>query len=236
MAEEEYQIRNKHMLLLAGGLGVLAVLLVLWNEHRIRRESDEAMVDIVIASRTLTPGKKITLEDVYISRFPLRLVPEEFHGDIIMGQERNSLMDFELNQEVLVGRIMRWSYLHGGGPRGSIGPTVPQEGNRIIGIAVDRHRCPPEVRIGSWVDIMYNSESGDTDWVMRRVLIKTINATGAVGSPTRNVESVGVEVSKEHAPRLSSFLERNRARIVLWLVNEAESVPPEERGINPKLR
>ncbi|MDD4891014.1 MAG: SAF domain-containing protein, partial [Phycisphaerae bacterium] len=113
MAEQEYEIRNKHMLIVAGALGLVAVLLVLWNESRIRRENDEDLIDILVAARDLKADQRLTDEDLGPERLPKRLVPQDILDDIARASDRDSLLNLETNQEVGKGKIMGYTYLRG---------------------------------------------------------------------------------------------------------------------------
>src|ERR1035437_3034958 len=141
--EQQYEIRNKHMLIVSGGLGVLAVGTVMWDEWRVRHENEQAMVAVMFAKKDLPAGKKLTDADVDVLAFPMKMIPADFSGDIIQDKDKNAALDLELNQDVAAGRLMRFSYTRGGAARqGSL--LVPAVGYRIVGVAVKKETCPPD--------------------------------------------------------------------------------------------
>lgn len=234
MAEQEYEIRNKHMLIVAAVLAVIAVLLVLWNESRVRHENDEDMIDIVVAAKDIKPDKKLEPSDLRIDQMARRMAPADMLDDVAKGADLPGLPDFQTTQEIKANQVIRFTYLRGG-KGGPAAQLLPREGYRIVGVQIDRGNCPPDLRPGMWVDIRSPVVTGktgtpDTIAVMKRVLVKTINGGGNPSAAVRNIDLVGVEVREDDAAKLSALQEVVRAKMILYTRNADEPLSDRERS------
>ena len=233
--QQQYEIRNKQMLIVAAVLGAVAVILVMVNEYRIRNENAEDLVEVVIARVNLPAGHRLDAErDTEVSKIPQRLLPKEFANDIVGAADKLAVDNLELNQEVLTNRILRFAYFRGGAAKAG-NAMVPKEGYYIIPIKVDDNTCPPGLVPGMWVDVVQRG-SKTTTYVIQRVLVKTINGLATIsGGAARNVRSVGVEVRKEDATKLTPFVENFKDSIVLWTRNPDQTPDAGLSGFNPAL-
>jgi Flp pilus assembly protein CpaB len=236
MAEQQqYEIRNKQMLIVAAVLGAVAVILVMVNEYRIRNENEEDLVSVVIARVNLPAGHRLDVDrDTEISRIPQRLLPKEFANDIVGVSDKLAVDNLEVNQDVSTNRILRFAYFRGGAAKAG-NAMVPKEGYFIIPIKVDRNTCPPGLVPGMWVDVELLGPKTATP-VIQRVLVKTLNGLSTVaGGTIRNVEAVGVEVRKEDAAKLAPFLKAFQDQIVLWTRNADQATDAGLNVFNPEL-
>ena len=194
--------------------------------------SGEDMVNVMVAKHDLAPdkaGRRLTKDDLEVSKIPMRLVPQEFQGDIVMGADKDSVIGLEVKQDVSAGRIMRYTYLRGGTTKPDT--TLPPAPRcRIVGVAVNKETCPPDLRPGFWVDV--HVKQPGVPWLLKHVLVKTINGMGTTSAQLRNIESVGLEVKVEDFVQLQEFLNTHKDMIILVTRNPDEPLKPDEERFN----
>ncbi|MCG3180092.1 MAG: hypothetical protein BIFFINMI_02446 [Phycisphaerae bacterium] len=224
MAEQEYEIQNKRMLIIAAVLGLVVVVLFNWHVAQIRKEYEETMVDVLTARVNLKEGEVLSNENMDYQRIPRRLVPEEFKGDLAMGSDRDAIIGMKLRTPVEAGKIIRWRYVTAGKEARERG-VEPAKGRRLVAIKVSRDTCPPNLLVGMSIDLMTNvpgqGGSIQTVPVMQKILVKAINGNAVPGSTDRNIESISVEVLEEDAKLLESF-KATGFLIKVWIRNQIE--------------
>jgi len=235
MPEQEYEIRNKQMLAVAAGLGIVSVLLFLWHDYQLRRANEEDQVEVLAFARDVNADEPLNRENLKRVKFPKRLVPTESRDEIVHGDELDSVVGLKINQDVKESKILRYSYLTA--PSGSAGgPTTPKVGYQIVPLQVDRSNCPPSLSAGMYVDIMMTMPGMDdgTEPVMEMVLVKTVNGLGAVGATSRTIEAVGLEIRQADAAKfmtLKSNIDIKKLQVVIRNPDDK----PKLGGFNAKL-
>lgn len=111
MAEQEYQVKNARMLVIAAVLGFVAIVLFYWHAFQLRQENSEDLIPVLRAKKELFTGDKLDESCLEVTRIPQSLVPTDMQDDICRAQDMNVLMNMELVLDVAEQRIMRWSYV-----------------------------------------------------------------------------------------------------------------------------
>jgi pilus assembly protein CpaB len=194
-------------------------------------QADVATKELVVATRELPMGAKITAQDVRLIDFPQQNYPKGGFESIDTVLDRSVVQPILLDEPVVAGRVTE--------PGAGIGlaPKIP-EGMRAVGVSVNQvSGVSGFVLPGSKVDVLLtgtplNEEGRATTTVLEDIeVLSTAHKVepGADGRP-ENVPVVNLLVTPEQAELLTLATAEGRIQLILRNPND-EKKNAEERDI-----
>lgn len=245
---------NKKLLVISLLLGVVAAILFLVYDARMRKQLTGDTVEVLAWKRSLRAGAPIGMNDVDVHPVRKSLV-ENLKGLLLARTQDTNLLRGEsfVSRNVYKGDFVRWNDILGKGsasPSGSI-----NKGMRAVTLRVDPNATPGDMlRVNDRVDVIgllsIGGKPARAYTVLQNVRVLAVGGksappdeqwrSGASGSryqpSLRSYRSVTIEVSPETAEKLAELVPRIQDKI--WVALRPPPRGPEAAAdgrINPEI-